>query len=79
VSLVPENTEDMWHAYNLISEGDFVSCSTIRYIQVLYFLNNISFNFNQYHRVNFIFHCFLEKCKWNQQLVALTVIESELL
>lgn len=31
VALVPENTEDMWHAYNLISEGDFVSCSTIRY------------------------------------------------
>lgn len=30
VSLVPENTEDMWHAYNLISEGDFVTCSTIR-------------------------------------------------
>jgi len=34
VSLVPENTEDMWHAYNLISEGDFVSCSTIRYIEI---------------------------------------------
>ncbi|XP_076233473.1 pelota mRNA surveillance and ribosome rescue factor [Calliopsis andreniformis] len=33
VSLVPENTEDMWHAYNLISEGDFVSCSTIRKVQ----------------------------------------------
>lgn len=30
VALVPENTEDIWHAYNLISEGDFVSCSTIR-------------------------------------------------
>ncbi|XP_012152382.1 pelota mRNA surveillance and ribosome rescue factor [Megachile rotundata] len=34
VSLVPENTEDMWHAYNLISEGDFVSCSTIRKVQM---------------------------------------------
>ncbi|XP_076549213.1 pelota mRNA surveillance and ribosome rescue factor [Osmia lignaria lignaria] len=33
VSLVPENTEDMWHAYNVISEGDFVSCSTIRKVQ----------------------------------------------
>ncbi|KZC13304.1 PREDICTED: protein pelota [Dufourea novaeangliae] len=33
VSLVPENTEDMWHAYNLISEGDLVSCSTIRKVQ----------------------------------------------
>lgn len=34
VGLVPENTEDMWHAYNLISEGDFVTCSTIRKVQM---------------------------------------------
>ncbi|KYN43391.1 Protein pelota [Trachymyrmex septentrionalis] len=34
VSLVPENTEDIWHAYNLISEGDFVSCSTFRKVQM---------------------------------------------
>lgn len=34
VSLVPENPEDMWHAYNLISEGDCVSCSTIRKVQM---------------------------------------------
>ncbi|XP_033230973.1 protein pelota [Belonocnema kinseyi] len=33
VSLIPENTEDMWHTYNLISEGDCVSCSTIRKVQ----------------------------------------------
>ncbi|XP_066595606.1 protein pelota [Prorops nasuta] len=33
VSLVPENMEDIWHAYNLIGEGDFVSCSTIRKVQ----------------------------------------------
>ncbi|XP_015604532.1 protein pelota [Cephus cinctus] len=33
VSLIPENPEDMWHAYNLISEGDCVSCSTIRKVQ----------------------------------------------
>ena len=33
VSLVPENTEDMWHAYNLITEGNFVSGSTIRKVQ----------------------------------------------
>ncbi|XP_078045291.1 pelota mRNA surveillance and ribosome rescue factor [Augochlora pura] len=33
VSLVPENTEDMWHAYNIISEGDSVSCSTFRKVQ----------------------------------------------
>ncbi|CAB0029687.1 unnamed protein product [Trichogramma brassicae] len=33
VNLVPENTEDMWHVYNLVSEGDYVSCSTIRKVQ----------------------------------------------
>ncbi|XP_067205644.1 protein pelota isoform X2 [Linepithema humile] len=33
VSLVPANTEDIWHAYNLISEGDSVSCSTFRKVQ----------------------------------------------
>lgn len=30
VSLIPEEAEDMWHAYNLISEGDLVTASTIR-------------------------------------------------
>ncbi|EFN69659.1 Protein pelota [Camponotus floridanus] len=34
VALVPENTEDMWHAYNIISEGDLVSCSTFRKVQM---------------------------------------------
>ncbi|XP_076184026.1 protein pelota-like [Ptiloglossa arizonensis] len=34
VSLVPENTEDMWHAYNLIIKGDFVKCSTFRKVQM---------------------------------------------
>ncbi|KOC70851.1 Protein pelota [Habropoda laboriosa] len=33
VSLIPENTEDMWHTYNLICEGNFVSASTIRKVQ----------------------------------------------
>ncbi|XP_049808311.1 protein pelota [Schistocerca nitens] len=33
VSLIPEETEDMWHAYNLISEGDCVRASTIRKVQ----------------------------------------------
>ena len=28
--LVPEDPEDMWHAYNLIAEGDSVRASTIR-------------------------------------------------
>jgi len=30
VVLVPEETEDMWHAFNLIQEGDLVRASTIR-------------------------------------------------
>lgn len=33
VALVPEESEDMWHAYNLISEGDSVRASTIRKVQ----------------------------------------------
>lgn len=33
VTLVPDESEDMWHAYNLISEGDSVRASTIRKVQ----------------------------------------------
>ncbi|XP_014254754.1 protein pelota [Cimex lectularius] len=33
VVLIPEESEDMWHAYNLISEGDTVRASTIRKVQ----------------------------------------------
>lgn len=33
VILLPEESEDMWHAYNLISEGDSVRASTIRKVQ----------------------------------------------
>ncbi|KAL1452797.1 hypothetical protein WDU94_006992 [Cyamophila willieti] len=33
VVLVPEESEDMWHAYNLIAEGDSVRASTIRKVQ----------------------------------------------
>lgn len=33
VVLVPEEPEDMWHAYNLIAEGDSVRASTIRKVQ----------------------------------------------
>ncbi|KAJ1519834.1 hypothetical protein ONE63_004080 [Megalurothrips usitatus] len=33
ITLVPEEPEDMWHAYNLISEGDSVRASTIRKVQ----------------------------------------------
>ncbi len=30
LTLVPEEEEDMWHIYNLISNGDSVRASTIR-------------------------------------------------
>ena len=30
VTLVPEEAEDMWHAFNLIQEGDAVRASTVR-------------------------------------------------
>uniref|UniRef100_A0A1B6EGQ4 Protein pelota homolog n=1 Tax=Clastoptera arizonana TaxID=38151 RepID=A0A1B6EGQ4_9HEMI len=33
VTLIPEEPEDMWHAYNLITEGDSVRASTIRKVQ----------------------------------------------
>ncbi|CAH1102581.1 unnamed protein product [Psylliodes chrysocephalus] len=33
VTLIPEEAEDMWHAYNLISEGDSVRSTTIRKVQ----------------------------------------------
>lgn len=31
--MIPEESEDMWHAYNLISEGDRVRSTTIRKVQ----------------------------------------------
>ena len=31
--LIPEESEDMWHAYNLIAEGDSVRSTTIRKVQ----------------------------------------------
>ena len=30
VVMVPEETEDMWHVFNLIAEGDSVRASTVR-------------------------------------------------
>nr|CAG4638488.1 EOG090X07BV [Cyclestheria hislopi] len=33
VTLIAENPEDMWHAYNLISHGDTLRASTIRKVQ----------------------------------------------
>lgn len=28
--MIPEESEDMWHVYNLIQEGDLLRSSTIR-------------------------------------------------
>lgn len=33
MTLIAEQSEDMWHAYNVISVGDCVRCSTIRKVQ----------------------------------------------
>lgn len=33
VVLMAEESEDMWHAYNLIAEGDYVRATTIRKVQ----------------------------------------------
>lgn len=33
IKLVPEEGEDMWHAYNLIREGDAVTATTFRKVQ----------------------------------------------
>jgi protein pelota len=30
VKLIPEESEDMWHAFNLVREGDRVSATTMR-------------------------------------------------
>lgn len=33
IGLIPDNPEDMWHAYNLVAEGDSLRASTIRKVQ----------------------------------------------
>ena len=35
VVLIPEESEDMWHAYNLISVGDVLKSTTIRFVAEL--------------------------------------------
>jgi hypothetical protein len=40
ITLVPEETEDMWHAYNLIAEGDSVRASTIRKVGAVWGLES---------------------------------------
>ena len=36
VVLIPEESEDMWHAYNLISVGDVLKSTTIRFVIQFY-------------------------------------------
>uniref|UniRef100_A0A2A4K0F9 Protein pelota homolog n=1 Tax=Heliothis virescens TaxID=7102 RepID=A0A2A4K0F9_HELVI len=33
IGLIPEESEDMWHAYNLVAAGDAVTASTVRKVQ----------------------------------------------
>ena len=33
VTLIPEEAEDMWHAYNLVAVGDTLKSTTIRKVQ----------------------------------------------
>lgn len=33
ITIIPEEPEDMWHAYNIIAEGDAVRASTVRKVQ----------------------------------------------
>lgn len=33
IKVIPEQPEDLWHAYNLIGEGDRVECITVRKVQ----------------------------------------------
>lgn len=35
VELVPEEPEDMWHAYNLVAVGDTLRSTTIRLVDTL--------------------------------------------
>lgn len=33
MTLIPEENEDMWHAYNLVGVGNYVRSSTVRKVQ----------------------------------------------
>jgi len=43
VTLIPEEAEDMWHAYNLVTVGDTLRSTTIRYNGVQYYLKTLAF------------------------------------
>jgi hypothetical protein len=48
VTLLPEELEDMWHAYNLISVGDHVRATTLRYCFFIFFFFFFFFFFLSY-------------------------------
>lgn len=40
VTLVPDEPEDMWHAYNLVAAGDRLRSTTIRLDQMIHVTYN---------------------------------------
>jgi protein pelota len=42
IQMRAEESEDMWHAYNLIAAGDRVRTSTVRKVKALLLAQNIS-------------------------------------
>ena len=49
--MIPEEEDDLWHTYNLISVGDSVRAVTVRYTIVPYTLFLVLFSFNYSLRV----------------------------
>ena len=46
IGLIPDEPEDMWHAYNLIAVGDRLRATTIRYINIAKEMSRIKSDFN---------------------------------
>lgn len=44
VNLIPEEAEDVWHAYNLVAVGDSVRSTTIRWLYKLILLSGMHLN-----------------------------------
>ena len=49
--MIPEEEDDLWHTYNLISVGDSVRAVTVRYTIVPFTLFLVLFSFNYSLRV----------------------------
>ena len=48
VVLIPEEPEDMWHAYNLVTVGDSIKSTTIRYTPVYLYMCALCSTYMQY-------------------------------